>query len=48
MNNFKAFIQKNRHNLAVFVLLNAACMACILLVLARVAYTDSTRHAGLI
>ncbi|NOH03506.1 MAG: DUF1361 domain-containing protein [Chloroflexi bacterium] len=47
-NRLKNFIYRNRHNLAVFVLLNLACLVCILLVLARVAYTDSTRHAGLI
>jgi len=34
--------------LAVFIWLNLACLACILLVVARVAYTDSTRHSGLI
>lgn len=45
---FQNFIRKNRHNIAVFVLLNLACLICILLVLARVAYTDTTRHTGLI
>ncbi|MBM4428698.1 MAG: DUF1361 domain-containing protein [Chloroflexi bacterium] len=44
----KKFISRNRHNLAVFVLLNIACLVCILLVAARVAYTDSIRHTGLI
>jgi len=39
---------RNRHNIAVFVLLNAACGVCILLVAARVAYSDSDRHIGLI
>ncbi len=42
------FVSRHRHSLAVFVLLNIACGVCIILVLARVAYTDSTRHAGLI
>jgi uncharacterized membrane protein len=44
----KNFIYQNRHNFSVFVLLNFACLACIVLVAARVAYTDSTRHTGLI
>jgi uncharacterized membrane protein len=41
------FIQ-NRYSIAVFVLLNIACAVCIALVFARVAYTDSERHLGLI
>lgn len=44
----KNFITRNRYNLAVFVLLNMACLVSILLVVARVAYSDSTRHTGLI
>ena len=48
IHRIKNFVQRIRHNIAVFVLLNAACLICILLVLARVAYTDTTRHAGLI
>lgn len=47
-NKAKNFIYGNRHNIAVFVLLNLACGVCIVLVGARVVYTDSTRHAGLI
>jgi uncharacterized membrane protein len=46
--NLKNFILQHRHSITVFVLLNAACLVCILLVAARVAYTDSTRHTGLI
>lgn len=42
------FINRNRYYIAVFVLLNMACLVCILLVVARVAYSDSTRHTGLI
>ncbi|RJP52928.1 MAG: DUF1361 domain-containing protein [Anaerolineaceae bacterium] len=42
------FINRNRYYIAVFVLLNMACLVCILLVAARVAYSDSTRHTGLI
>ncbi|HNB34882.1 MAG TPA: DUF1361 domain-containing protein [Anaerolineales bacterium] len=48
LNRFKNFIYRNRHNIAVFILLNLACLSCILLVGARVAYTDTTRHTGLI
>ena len=35
------FSLRNRHNIAVFVLLNVACVVCIALVAARVAYSDS-------
>jgi len=48
LNRLKNFVFRNRHNIAVFVLLNLACAACIALVAARVAYTDSPRHTGLI
>ena len=44
----KNFINDNRYNIAVFVLLNTACLVCILLVVARIAYSDSNRHTGLI
>jgi uncharacterized membrane protein len=47
-NRFRLFFKRNRHHLAVFILLNLACLMCILLVGARVFYTDSTRHAGLL
>lgn len=47
-NKIKNFVLSNRHNIAVFVLLNTACLVCILLVAARVAYSDSRRHTGLI
>ena len=42
------FFIRNRHNVAVFALLNLACAVCIGLVVARVAYSDSGRHLGLI
>ena len=42
------FFYRNRYSIAVFVLLNLACLICIVLVAARVAYSDSERHAGLI
>ncbi|MCZ2127322.1 MAG: DUF1361 domain-containing protein [Anaerolineales bacterium] len=44
----KNFFLRNRHYLAVFALLNLACGVCIAFVAARVAYTDSPRHTGLI
>ncbi len=47
-NRLRNFTIRNRHNLAVFVLLNTACAMCIALVAARVAYSDSERHTGLI
>lgn len=48
MINLKKFIYQNRHNLSVFVLLNISCFVCISLVIARIAYSDTTRHTGLI
>jgi uncharacterized membrane protein len=48
LNKLRNFILRNRHNLTVFVLLNIACAVCIALVGARVAYTESGRHLGLI
>lgn len=47
-NKFRNFFIRNRHNIAVFVLLNGACAVCIGLVAARVAYSDTSRHIGLI
>jgi uncharacterized membrane protein len=47
-NQLKNFFQANRHSIAVFVLINAACLVCIGLVIARVAYSESGRHLGLI
>lgn len=48
INRLRNFSIRNRYNLAVFVLLNTACAVCIGLVLARVAYSESGRHTGLI
>lgn len=47
-NRFRNFFIRNRHSLSVFVLLNTACAMCIALVAARVAYSYSGRHTGLI
>jgi len=48
LNKSRNFFIRNRHNISVFVLLNTACAVCIALVAARVAYSDSGRHIGLI
>ncbi len=42
------FVRINRHSIAVFVLLNMACLVCILLVVARIAYSDTRGNTGLI
>src|SRR5215212_1123928 len=46
--NFRTYFIRNRYSLSVFMLLNVACAVCIGLVFARVAYSDSGRHLGLI
>ena len=48
LNSSRNYFIQNRYSIAVFVLLNIACAVCIALVFARVAYTDSGRHLGLI
>ena len=48
LRNYRTYFIQNRYSIAVFVLLNVACAMCIGLVLARVAYTESGRHLGLI
>ena len=47
-NKLRNFFLRNRHNIAVFLLLNTACAVCIALVGARVAYTESGRRIDLI
>lgn len=44
----REYFYQNRYSVAVFVLLNIACAMCVGLVLARVAYSESNRHIGLI
>ena len=46
--NYRNSFVNNRYSIAVFVLLNIGCAVCVGLVLARVAYSDSGRHLGLI
>lgn len=45
---FRNFLLRNRHNIAVFFLLNLACAVCIFLVAARVVYSESGRRLDLI
>ena len=47
-NTYRNTFVQNRYRIAVFVLLNIGCAVCIGLVFARVAYSDSGRHLGLI
>jgi uncharacterized membrane protein len=46
--NSQSFFIRNRYSIAVFFLLNLACAICVMLVVARVAYSDTGRHTGLI
>jgi len=46
--NYRKYFVQNKYSIAVFVLLNLACAICIGLVFARVAYSESERHLGLI
>lgn len=45
---YRNYFTRHRYSIAVFALLNIACAVCIGLVLARVAYSDSGRHLGLV
>ena len=47
-NQKQNFFIRNRYSIAVFVLLNLACLIVVMLVIARVAYSDTGRHTGLI
>src|SRR5512147_2406483 len=47
-NKLRNLFIRNRHSIAVFVLLNGACAVCIALVAARVAYSDVGANTGLI
>jgi uncharacterized membrane protein len=47
-NNSREFFIRNRYSIAVFVLLNLACLIVIMLVVARVAYSDTGKHTGLV
>lgn len=47
-NKFRNSFIRNRYSIAVFSLLNLACALCIALVAARVAYSETPGHLGLI
>src|SRR5512138_1009006 len=47
-NNSQNLFIRNRYSIAVFVLLNLACLIVIVLVAARVAYSETGRHTGLV
>lgn len=47
-NQTENFFVRNRYSIAVFVLLNLACLIVIVLVAARVAYSETGRHIGLV
>ena len=46
--NYRKYFVQNKYSIAVFVLLNIACAMCIALVFARMAYSESGEHLGLI
>lgn len=46
--NYRNYFVQNKYSIAVFVLLNIACAMCIALVFARMAYSESGEHLGLI
>src|SRR6266508_246065 len=48
LNKSPNYFFRNRYSIAVFVLLNLACLICIMLVVARIAYSDTGKHIGLI
>jgi uncharacterized membrane protein len=41
--NLKTFLQRNRYKIAIFALMTSASLICVLLVAARIAYSDSGR-----
>jgi uncharacterized membrane protein len=45
---FRHYFIRHRYSISVFVLLNIACAVVVGLVLARVTYSESRRHTGLI
>jgi uncharacterized membrane protein len=47
-NQKQNFLVRNRYSIAVFVLLNLACLIVVMLVVARMAYSDTGRHMGLV
>ncbi|MBP6177312.1 MAG: DUF1361 domain-containing protein [Anaerolineales bacterium] len=48
METIKEFIKRNRYKIAIFGLMTSASLICVLLVAARIAYSDSARYGGLV
>ena len=48
LTKFRNYFIRNRYSIAVFCLLNLACALCVALVVARVAYSETEDHIGLI
>lgn len=48
METIKVFIKRNRYKIAIFGLMTSASLICVLLVAARIAYSDSARYGGLV
>ncbi len=48
METIKDFIKRNRYKIAIFGLMTSASLICVLLVAARIAYSDSVRYGGLV
>lgn len=44
----RTFLQNNRYKIAIFALMTSASMICVLLVAARIAYSDSERYISLV
>ena len=48
INSLQNFVKRNRYKIAIFGLMASASLMCILLVAARIAYSDSGRYTGLV
>ena len=48
INNLQSFLKRNRYKLAIFILMAGASLFCVLLVAARIAYSDSNRYSNLV
>ncbi len=44
----RTFVQRNRYKMAIFALMTSASLICVLLVAARIAYSDSGRYVSLV
>ena len=48
INTYQNFFRRNRYKIAIFGLMTSASLMCVLLVAARIAYSDSGRYTNLI